>query len=213
MVKIIKNLDNRGVTLIELIVCMSLSSIILITLLVVFSSETKAYNRSHNINEIQAQGQNIMHFMSSRIMTSNKIINIKGYEGTSKNDKNKGINLGELKLEDNLLEYKLLSNGSTQQEIHIFSVQKDPKMEGNSIRYGNIDNAKIELGNYIKAIYVKPLFDESIKESKDKNKENIYDNAKGIKLTIVMQKGKIDIEISKNIYFRNKILIPEEESQ
>lgn len=207
MVNIIKNLDNKGVTLIELIVSMSLLSIISIIILVIFSSGTKSYNNSHDSNEIQVQGQSIMSFMSVRIMTSCKIINIKDYNDHNIYDKDKGIELGELKLKDDLLGFKSSENGLLEEKLHIFSIQEDPKMEGKSIRYGNTKKATIEAGNYIKSIYVKPLFQEDI----DKNEEDIYENSKGIKLTIIMQKGKQEVEISKNIYFRNKESILKED--
>ncbi len=188
MVNIIKKLDNKGVTLIEIITSMSLLFIILPLILVFYSTGMKSCDSSYNISEIQTQGQNIMSFMGARVMTSSEIIMIKDYKGLSCYESDKEIELGELKLKDKLLENELIE----EKGMHIFTIQNDLEMEGNSIRYGNNKVAKAEAGNYIKSINVKPLPDGKT-----------YKDARGISFTIIMQKGKTNIEIFKDIYFRN----------
>lgn len=190
MVERIKKLDSKGVTLIELIVSMSLILIVLSTILAIFSSGSKASNTSYNISEMQAQGQSIMTFMSVRVMTSSKVIMIKDNKGVSYYDSDKEIELGELKLKDNLLRDNSLE--VEEKQMHIFSIQNDSKTKSKSMRYGKDRFTKIESGNYIKSIYINPL-----------PSGKTYKEAKGIRLTITMQKGKTKSEIFKNIYFRN----------
>ena len=182
MVGIDKGLDNKGVTLIEVITSMTLLFIILPVLLTFFYSGTRSSNTSYNINEIQNQGQSIMDFISDRFMTSSSVVMIKDYKGRPIYTSDCEEELGELKLQDSLL----------QEEMHIFSIQNDPKVEGRSIRYGNNNIAKIEAGNYIKAIYVRPLPDGKT-----------YEHARGLKFTIIMEKGRKEISIIRDIYFRN----------
>lgn len=192
MVDVIKKLDHRGVTLIEVITSMSLLFIILPVVLVFFFSGIRSCDGSHDLIEIQNQGQSIINFMSDRVMTSSKIIMIKDYKGLSFYGSDEKVELGELKLKDDLLEDFLLTEESLSEEMHIFSIQKDPEMEGKSIRYGNNKVAKTEAGNYIKFIYVEPL-----------PHGNTYEDAKGIKFTMIMEKGNREIKIFRNIYFRN----------
>lgn len=189
MVGRIRKLDSKGVTLIELIVAMSLMLIVLSTILAIFSSASKASNVSWNISEIQAQGQSIMNFISARVMTSSKVVMIKDNKGQLYYNSKKEIELGELKLKDNLLQDNLLES---EEEMHIFSIQNDSKTESKSIRYGKDKFTKIELGNYIKSIHLRPL-----------PNGKTYRQAKGLRLNITMQKGTSENKIFKNIYFRN----------
>lgn len=183
MIDRLTELDNDGLTLIEIIVTISISAIIFIVVSGMFFTGSKINEDIYNSVEIQQQGHFIMNFMASRIMPSSGIDSIKDTRNLSYLKSDKPIKLREIKLRDESLEEK---------EGHIFSIQKDPKLPGKSIRHGKTDVAKIELGNYIKEVYVKPL-----------PPGNTYEDAKGVEITIEMKKGEADLEIFKNIYFRN----------
>ncbi len=176
-------LNEKGFVLVELIVAMAISSIVLIMMIGIFFVVTTITRDIYNSNEIQHQGHFIIDFISSMVMPSSEIESVFNYTNNSYIESDQKIELGEIKLIDNSL---------SEEERHIFSIQKDPKMEGKSIRYGKMSSAKIEAGNYIKAIYLKPLPDG-----------NTYKEARGVELTLVMKKGRSNMEISKSIYFRN----------
>ena len=183
MVDKLVKLDNEGLTLIELIIAMSISSIVFILVSGMFFTGSKINRDIYNSVEIQQQGQFIMDFITTRVMPSTSIDSIKDTENVSYYKTDKLIKLGEIRLLDTSLQ---------EEERHIFSIQKDPKLEGRSIRHGINDVAKIELGNYIKEVYVKPLPEGTS-----------YEKAKGIEITIEMQKGEVNLDIYKCIYFRN----------
>lgn len=176
-------LNNKGFTLIEIIITLSIASILLILLVGVFSTGLRLYEDIYNNNEIKQQAQFITDFMTTRVMSSTEINDIFDYTNTSYYKSDKEIELGQLHLKDYSLKEK---------ELHIFSIQKDPKVEGHSIRYGKVNVAKIEAGNYINSIKVKPL-----------PIGYTYENARGLEITLKMQKGKSNLEILKSIYFRN----------
>lgn len=182
MVSYIDKHNNKGVTLVELIVAMAVSSIVFVLILGIFFTGTTIYKELHDDIEVHQQGSSIMDFMSSIIMTSNGIENIINYERSSFYESDKKIDLGAVILKDISLE---------EGQEHILTIQEDPKVEGRSIRYGKTNAAKIEVGNYIKTIYTEPL-----------PKGSLYSNAKGIQLTIEMEKGRSSIIASKSMYFR-----------
>lgn len=165
-------LDDKGLTLIELIVAINITAIILTLVISMFSTGLSIYNTIYDNNEIQQQGHFIMDFITVRILSSDEIDQI----------------IFENK---ELRQLRLLDSTLKEDEKHIFSIQNDPKTQGRSIRYGKTKDAKIELGNYIKAIYIDPL-----------PKDYTYQDAKGIDITLKLEKGRSDLEISKSIYFR-----------
>lgn len=182
MVRIPITINNRGVTLIELIVALGLSSIVLTLVLGIFFTGTKLYKYVNDSMEIQQQGHFIMDFITTKVMPSSEIDTITGHNNASYYNKSEEIELKEIELIDDILE---------KQEKHIFSIQEDEKVEGKSIRYGKSKIAKVELGNYIKKAYASPL-----------PKGCIYKDADGIALTIEMQKGDASLKVFKSIYFR-----------
>lgn len=182
MVKYSIKRDNKGLTLIEIIVTMAVSSIIFTLILGVFITGIKLNGDIHNSIEIQQQGHFIMDFMTNRIMESRKVESISNYQRVSFYDGTEKIRVGVVQFKDNSL---------YENQNHIFSIQKDPKIEGRSIRYGKISEAKTELGNYLEAVYMSPL---PIGHS--------FEESKGVQISIEMKKGKSTILISKNIYFR-----------
>lgn len=182
MMRYLSRINNKGITLIELVIVMGVSSIILVLILGIFLTGTTMYKDIYDNIEIHQQGNSIMDFITSNIMASNEIENIINYERSSFYKSDKTIELGEIILKDTSL---------VQEGKHIFTIQQDPKVEGRSIRYGKTETAKIEVGNYIKTIYTEPL-----------PKGSFYNDAKGIRLTIEMEKGRSNISISKSMYFR-----------
>lgn len=176
-------LNNKGFTLIEIIITLSIASVLFILLIGVFSTSLRFYEDLNNSNEIKQQAQSITDFITTRVMSSTEINDVFNYNNTSYYKSDKEIVLGELRLKDNSLNEK---------ELHIFSIQKDPKVEGQSIRYGKVNVAKIEAGNYINSINVRPL-----------PIGHTYENARGLKITLKMKKGRTNLEILKSIYFRN----------
>lgn len=182
MVKTDKATNNRGVTLIELIVTIGISSIVLSLVLGVFFTGTKLYKYVNDSIEIQQQGHFIMDFIVARAMPSSDINNVLDSNNISHYSKNDKIEVKEIEFNDAILE---------KQEKHIFSIQQDDKVEGKSIRYGKSKTAKVELGNYINKMQVSPL-----------PKESTYEYARGLEFNIELKKGDASIEVIKEIYFR-----------
>lgn len=177
-----KHSNNKGFTLIEIVLVIVVSSMVLLLISGIFITGTQIYRDIHNNIEIHQQANAIMDFMTSTIMSSNGIEGIDNYEKVSFYGSDEELELGAINLID-----KNLKDGSN----HTFTIQKDPKLEGRSIRYGENNVATIEVGNYIKSIYTKPLPTGCI-----------YSDAKGIEITMEMKKGKSNITISKSMYFR-----------
>ncbi len=177
-----KVINDRGITLIELIVAIGLSSIVLTLVLGILFTGTKLYKYVDDSSEIQQQGHFIMDFITTKVMPSSEIETITDNKNIAHYNSSERIELKEIELKDQKLE---------KQETHIFSIQEDGKVEGKSIRYGKSKIAKVELGNYIKKIYVSPL-----------PKGYVYKDAKGIEFIIEMKKGDANVGIFKNIYFR-----------
>ena len=182
MVRYINQKNQNGFTLIELIISLAVWSIVLILVIAIFFTGIKVYKDNYDKTEILQQGNAIMDFMTSIIMSSNGIETIENEQGNTFYETNNKIRLGKIELKD-----MNLNSG----ESHMFTIQEDPKVEGCSIRYGRDRHATIEVGNYIKSIYTESL-----------PREDPYSNAKGINFTIEMKKGKSTISFSKNIYFR-----------
>ena len=182
MVKFNKAMNNKGVTLIELMVTMSITSIVLCLVLGIFFTGTKLYKYISDSTKIEQQGHFIMDFIVTKAMPSDGVSDVFDLNNASHYSKNDKIELKEIEFKDELL---------AKQEMHIFSIQKDDKVEGKSIRYGKSKTAKVELGNYIQRMQISPL-----------PKESTYEHAKGIELNIELKKGNANIEVVKEIYFR-----------
>ncbi len=172
MVKKYLSFKNHGLTLIEVIVSIALISIVALSIVGVFVSSSVIYRDIYSYNEMQQQSQSIMDFLSDTIIHSEKI--------------------DYMLDETNLSEIRFKDKSLSENERHIFSVQKDLKVEGNSLRYGRKSSAQIEVGNYIDKINVLTLPEETH-----------YKDAKGIKITLTMKKRGKTVEIFKKIYFRN----------
>lgn len=165
-------LDQNGLTLIEVIVTIAVMGIILIALFGVFTTGLTIYRDIYSYHEMQQQSQLIMDFLSDAAMHSEKIDYISD--------------------ESDVREFRLRDRALRENEMHVFSLQMDPKVEGKSLRYGKKPPATIEVGNYIDKISLKPLPNGTR-----------YEDASGIKVTLKMHKRGKSLEVFKKIYFRN----------
>lgn len=174
-----KDLRERGMTLIELILSIALMGIVLVLITTIFSTAFSIYEDIYSYTEIQQQGHLIMDFISEQAIHSKQISYIR-----SDNELfDSGVEVSEFGLKDSNL---------SEKENHIFSIQRDVKAEGNSLRYGRQSPVTIEVGNYIDKIYLKTLPEKTE-----------IDDARGFKITLIMKKRGKTFEIFKKIYFRN----------
>lgn len=174
--------NKKGFTLIELLVTLGLS--VLVTSLVVtfFVVNIKTYKELNDEAELQFQAQYILNFMSDKIMESEGISLMRNsldyYSMTS-------VRASGLKLPADKISFRF---GDGESENYVFHIVNK------NIRYGigNKDlNPSVELGNYVKAMHISLL------------KNNSLINVKVFKITLLLEKGNQSFEAEQVVSFRN----------
>ena len=174
-----KNKES-GITLIELIISISLSSIILLSIVSVFVTSSKIYEDIYSYTEIQQQSHFIMDFLTDTVLHSNDLAYI-DKDSSSNTHPTYGVEI---------CEFSLIDDSLNKGERHIFSLRDDKKVEGKLLRYGRKSPTTIEVGNFIDKMYLKTLNGSS------------HEDIRGVKITLSMKKRGKSFEISKEVYFR-----------
>ncbi len=136
--------ERSGYTLIELLICLVLISLVIVLLMSFFTANLNSFVRVKNDSELQFQAQYVLNFISNKVMNSGNIADIITYENT------RVINLSE---EISITRISLLYN---QQDslCYIFEVRENKIFYGNAKADGSAD---AQLGKYISELKVSPF--------------------------------------------------------
>lgn len=170
--------NKNGFTLIELLIVIGLSAIIISLTMSFFVVNIKNYQTISVETELQFQSQYILNFMSNKILQSSYIELIK------ENIVSHMYHTGEQKITKISFRY-----GDSSIECYNF------EFRNNKIYYGNhysTSTANIELGAYVKEIYVEPVPDVVI-----------FKNIKAIKIKLMLQKNNELLQVEQTIFMRN----------
>lgn len=176
-------INNKGFTLIEILVALGLSSLIISLVISFFIINLKNYKKINNEIELQFQAQYIFNFMTDKIMESKNISLVR------KDDLNlyslTYIRPEETEIVINKISFKY---GESSSENYVFH------LVNNNIRYGRGDKdikPTVELGSFVKYMYITLLRKES------------FGYAKVIKIKLVLEKDDETYEASQVAYMRN----------
>ncbi len=174
-------MKKKGFTMVELLVSLGISSIVVGLIFSFFISNYKGYKSVRNNSEMHFQAQYILNFMSGKIIDSNSIssarVNTDNYSMTA-------VRSAGVEYPVDKVSFKY----GTENENYVFHIIN------NTVRYGKGEkeiNPTVELGDYVDKMYVSVLRDES------------FQNAKAVKLKLVMKKDEQMYEAFQAVYIRN----------
>lgn len=174
--------NKKGFTLIELLVALGLSTLVTSLVVTFFVVNIKTYKELNDEAELQFQAQYILNFMSDKIMESEGISLMKNslnyYSMTA-------ARAAELELPADKISFRF---GDEESENYVFQIVN------RNIRYGsgNKDiNPTVELGNYVKAMHISLLKNDSLI------------NVKVFKITLFLEKGDQSFKAEQVVCFRN----------
>ena len=174
-------MKNKGFTMLELLVSLGISSVVVGLIFSFFTGNYRVYISVRNDTELHFQAHYILNFMTGKVVDSSCISLAKNktdiYSMTAVRNAGREYPV-------NKVSFKY---GSTS-ENYVFYI------ENNAIRYSNgVKDMEptVELGNYVKGMYLSVLRDES------------FQNAKAVNIKIVMEKGGCRYEASRAVYMRN----------
>lgn len=174
-------MKNKGFTLVELLVTLGISSIVVGLIFSFFISNYKVYKSVRNDSEMHFQAQYILNFIAGKIIDSNSMslarVDTTNYSMTNVRS-----------AEEEYPVHKISFKYGDDSENYVFHIRND------IISYGKGEkeiNPTVELGNYVYEMYVSVLKDES------------FQNAKTVKLKIVMKKDGQMYEAFQTVYMRN----------
>ena len=174
-------MKNKGFTMIELLVSLGISSLVIGLIFFFFISNYKVYKSVRNESEMHFQAQYILDFMSGKLIDCNSMSFARYY--TDIYSMTKVRSAGE-EYPVNKVSFKFAG----ESENYVFHIVDK------TIRYGIGEkdiNPTVELGNYLDGMYVSLLRDES------------FQNAKAVRLKLVMNKDGQMYEASQAVYMRN----------
>lgn len=172
---------NRGFTLIEVMVSFIIMIILGGAIASFFIFQMKTFTHSINAVEIQYQGQTGVNELSKYIMKAKKIIEIKNGNQNIYNYQN------ETKVTDavfllNTGRYLIIKHTTNAAGIKVLRINTNGKWKSSP--------ANAEFIDYIEDLLMDPGAET-------------FGNCNSIKLTMLFRKGKENIRISNQVYFRN----------
>lgn len=171
--------ERKGYTLIELLVCLVLISLVIVLLMSFFTANFNNSVRVKNNSELQFQAQYVLNFISNKVMESNSIADIRTDSTTSI------INLSG---EFSIIKIALLYN-KKDASCYIFEIN------GNTIFYGNgkaTEWGNAQLGKYISELKAAPF-----------PRGTTFENAQALEITVKLAKGDETYEATQLISMRN----------
>lgn len=178
---------KRGLSLIELVVALSLITIVLMIVGPFFISNYKSLNKTSNQIDFQRESKVIMNYFSDAAMESEKIYRIK--------EDNKDIKLDENNIAsgNNLL--ITFYNSEPEEDVKTsFWLNNGVLTYNRKLESNNFKGDKVTIGNCIKSITYTSIPDRSN-----------FDNATSIKVKIVFDTNNAEPYEVENIFtFRNR---------
>ncbi|KNF07387.1 N-terminal methylation site-containing protein, prepilin-type [Gottschalkia purinilytica] len=177
-------MNNKGVTLIELLVSMSIGSILIIITLSLVISGLKLSERINDDIEVQQHGVFSTTYMLKKITHAQNVYSLKGRNGIRDIDSKEQVELGTIVLKTNESDF----SGYT------FNIKSNPYTKNYSLKYGEslYEMGSIEIGNFIESIKVNSLPYYSS-----------YSNAKGLEFIFKIKKDNASVILRKKAYFKN----------
>lgn len=178
---------KRGLSLIELVVALSLITIILMIVGPFFISNYKSLNKTSNQIDFQREARVIMNYFSDTAMESEKIYRVR--------DSNKDIKLNENNTVSGESLLITFYNDETEDEVRTSFWLKDGVLTYNrKLESNNFKGNKITIGKFIKSITYTAMPEKSN-----------FENATSIKVKIVFDANNAEPYEVENIFtFRNK---------
>ena len=172
-------MKNKGFTIIELLMSLGISTIVMGLILTFFITAYKGYKSVRNNSEMDFHAQYILNFMAGKIVDSDYMcflrVDTKNYN--METVRSAGV---EYPLHNISFRY------GNEDGNYAFAIRN------NIISYGKKNTEPtVELGNYVEEMYISLLNDES------------FQNARAVKIKIVMKKGGQTYEAFQTAYMRN----------
>lgn len=187
---------RKGVSLIELVVALSLITIILMIVGPFFISNYRSLNKTSNQIDFQREAKAIMNYFTDSAMEASNIeslTNVKN-EVLSNNNYTESLKKNSLKSKDGYL--KLTFNNSENKNEHTTFILKDKSL------YMKRDSEEFKIGDLVSRIELTSLTEES---TQGKEEINNFKNANAIKIEIVFYtKNNTPYKVSNILTFRNK---------
>ncbi len=141
---------NKGYTLIELMMTVTVFSVLLTVITSVFLSGLNLCNALDRGIELQQQGLFILSFIEEKIIESEGILYIEDVDGNMKQHSFNNIKIKKI----------VFKNHDNHRDIgYIFNLTKNIESKSNNLLYGIglTGYGSVELGNYIDSIEIEPL--------------------------------------------------------
>lgn len=176
-------MKNKGFTIVELLIALSISSLVIGLIFFILISNYKNYKAMKAMSELQFQSQYILNYMSNKIINSNSISFIGTTDSSYYSLTAERVSGVEYRFKTIYFKY-----GNKEDENYVFQIV------GNNIRYGTRkinQNPTDELGKYVDSMYVSLLKDGS------------FGSAKVVKIKVHMMKDGHTYEAYQTAYMRN----------
>lgn len=176
---------NKGFTIIELLIALSLASVVVSIVFSILIANINMFHRTDNDIELQQQGQFIIGFLEEKIMESEKIIYLEDMSNIVKHNTNEKINMKKI----------IFKNSPNSEKAgYIFYLSKDPAYNSYNLKYGIglSGAATVEVGNYIESIQIMPIPSHSN-----------YSEAKGITIILYLNVDGQKKSFTTQLCFRN----------
>ena len=188
-------LKKRGLSLIELVVALSLISIILMIVGPFFISNYVTLDKTSNQIDFQREAKSIMNYFTDSAMEASNIeslTNVKN-EVLSNSNYTESLQKNSLKSEDGYL--KITFNNNENKNEYTTFILKD-----NSLYMKKKGSEEFKIGNLVSSIEL-----TSLKEGVNKESTNNFKNANAIKIEITFDtKNNTPYKVSNILTFRNK---------
>ena len=186
MQKLLK--ENRGVTLIELVMVLAIASVIFAAIGSFLITNVQYFNKASDQAEIQRQTQRLIKDFTDLVIESSKITAI-----ANRSDIN--VNLGSQGMNDISTVVFGLPDGAAYPSLvfeHTLSAEGEEKENQVAWEQAASTNDQSNAASYIKQFKLQPL---PVGTS--------YANCKGVKVYIKAEKNRAALVIENHVYFRN----------
>lgn len=178
-------LDDKGYTLMELLLVLALAGIIMIPIGSFLIMNVKTFHRSDGQMEVQYQAQIAMNELIDKAMEAKKIVAVY--------DKNNNNVINSSQVHE-------VSKIIFERNSDKLCIEHKASQEGDKALYYGTGNwnsgqyptayANVVYANYIESLKIKPA-------------DGTYGSCKGIEIIIQSKKGDAEITVKNEIYFRN----------
>ncbi len=169
---------HNGFTLVELLISIGLSSLTISLIMSFMLINYRSFKYINDEAELQFQSQYILNFMSDKIMKSKNIEQIRNgvYSYLKKSDKQKVSKIS-------------FCYESYSAQCYSFEIRNYKIFYGDGL---SSNNANIELGSYVKEMYLCPIPEGTM-----------FENARAVKIILILNKGNQNYQSEMTVAMRN----------